>query len=178
MPRAPASLCVGVVAYFLAMAGISLLGLKLSSVVTAKTIALSLPYVLDKNPRKPSRIEQRRIDVAQAVPPMPIAKVVALEEPAVSYDVLAAQLDLAETEDLKAGAGATLPKHLSSGAENSLAEPSTTLSVSPPAHSDEMMSLGGVRRAKFRKRLASKFATPPAADAFNRNFGVIPIASN
>jgi hypothetical protein len=145
MPRAPVSLCVGVVAYFLAMAGISALGLKLSSVVTAKTIALSLPYVLDKNPRRPSRIEQRRIDVAQAVPPMPIAKVVALEEPAVSYDVLAAQLDLADTEDINAGAGATLP----------------------------------VRRAKFRlKHLASKFATPPAVDAFNRNFGVIPIASN
>jgi hypothetical protein len=146
MPRAPVSLCVGVVAYFLAMAGISALGLKLSSVVTAKTIALSLPYVLDKNPRRPSRIEQRRIDVAQAVPPMPIAKVVALEEPAVSYDVLAAQLDLAE-----AGAGATIPKH----------------------------SAERVGRAKFRlKRLASKFATPPAVDAFNRNFGVIPIASN
>jgi hypothetical protein len=147
MPRAPVSLCVGVVAYFLAMAGIGALGLKLSSVVTAKTIALSLPYVLNKSPRKPSRIEQRRIDVAQAVPPMPIAKVVALEEPAASYDVLAAQLDLAETEDLKAGAGAgaTLP----------------------------------VRRAKFRlKHLTSKFATPPAVDAFSRNFGVIPIVSN
>lgn len=75
----PISLCVGVVAYFLAMGGISVLALKLSSVVTAKTIALSLPYLLDKNPRKPSRVGQRRIDVARAVPPMPVAKVVAFE---------------------------------------------------------------------------------------------------
>jgi hypothetical protein len=148
MPRAPVSLSVGVVVYFLAMAGISLFGLTLASVVTAKTIALSLPYLLDKNPRKPSRIEQRRIDVAQAVPPMPVAKLVAFEKPAVPYDVLVAQLDLAETEDLRAGAVAT-------------------------------KSLRGVGRAKFRlKRLASKFATPSAADVFNRSFGVIPIASN
>jgi hypothetical protein len=120
------------------MAGISVLGWKLSSVVTAKTITLSLSYLLNENPRKPSRVEQRRIDVAQAVPPMPVAKLVAFKEPAVSYDILAAQLDFAEAEDF-----------------------------------------GGVRRAKFRRqRLASKFATPPAADAFNRNFGVLPIASN
>jgi hypothetical protein len=144
MPRAPVSLCVGLLAYFLAMAGIGVLGVKLSSVVTAKAIALSLPYLLDKNPRKPSRIEQRRIDVAQAVPPMPVAKVVASAEPAVSYDVLAAQLDLAEADGLRAQAGAAR-----------------------------------VSRAKLHlKSLASKFATPPAADAFNRNFGVIPVASN
>ena len=144
MPKVPLSLCGGVVAYLLAMAGIGALGLKLSSVVTANVIALSLPHLLDKNPRQPSRIEQRRIDLAQAIPPMPIAKVAASTQPAVSYEVLAAQLDLAETDGAKAGAGAT-----------------------------------SARRTKLHfKRLASKFATPPAADAFNRNFGVIPIASN
>ena len=87
------------------MAGISVLAWTLSSLVTAKTIVLSLPYLSDKSPRKPSRVEQRRIDVAQAVPPMPFAKVVAFEKPALSYAVLAAQLDLAE-------AGASpIPKH-------------------------------------------------------------------
>ena len=140
MPRAPISLCVGVVAYFLVTAGIGVLGVKLASVVTAKTIALSLPYVLDKNPRKPSRIEQRRIDLARAVPPLPVAKVAASAEPAVSYNVLATQLDLAEAGDQKAAP---------------------------------------VRRARIRlKRFAWKLPSPPAADAFNRNFGVIPIASN
>jgi hypothetical protein len=143
MPRAPVSLCVGLIAYFLAMAGIGVLGVELSSVVTARAIALSLPYLLDKNPRKPSRIEQRRIDVAQAVPPIPVAKMAASAEPAVAYDVLAAQLDLAEAAGLRAE---EVPR---------------------------------VRRAKLHlRRLASKFATPPAADAFNRNFGVIPVASN
>ena len=142
MPRAPLSLCAGVIAYFLAMAGISLVGLQLSSVVTAKAIALSLPLMLDKNPRKPSRVEQRRIEVAQAVPPMPVAKVAAVEEPAVPYDVLAAQLDNTETEVLEGGPATTLRKHLS---------------------------------AKLRTRSAS---TPSAADAFNRSFGVIPVASN
>jgi hypothetical protein len=129
------------------MASISLFGLKLSSVVTAKAIALGLPYVLDKNPRRPSRVEQRHIEVAQAVPPMPVAKVAALKETAVPYAVLAAQLDLAETEGLISEAAA-------------------------PA-------LSGGGRARFRlRRLASKSATRPAADAFNRNFGVLPIASN
>jgi hypothetical protein len=142
MPRAPLSLSAGVIAYFLAMAGLSLVGLQLSSVVTAKVIALSLPHLLDKNPPKPSRIEQRRIEVAQAVPPMPVAKVVALEEPAVPYDVLAAQLDDAETEDLERGPATTLRKRLA---------------------------------AKSRPRTASP---PSAADAFNRSFGVLPVASN
>ena len=146
MPRAPISLCVGVIAYFLGMAGISAVAWTLSSVVTAKVIALSLPHLLDKNPRKPSRVDQWRIDVAQAAPPMPVAKVVASEKPAVSYAVLAAQLDLAE-----AGAAATDPKH----------------------------SAERVGRGKYRlKRLAAKLVTPSAADVFNRNFGVIPVASN
>jgi len=147
MPRVPVGLSAGVVAYFLAMAGIGLFGLKLSSVVTAKAIVLGLPYVLDKNPRRPSRIEQRHLAVTQSVLPMPAAKVVALKEPAVPYGVLAAQLDLAETE-------------------GSISEAET------PAPS-------GVGRTKFRlRRLASKSATRPAADAFNRSFGVLPIASN
>jgi hypothetical protein len=126
------------------MTAIGVLGVKLASVVTAKAVALSSPYLLDKNPRKPSRVEQRRIDIAQAVPPLPVAKVAASVDAATPYDVLASQLDLAE-------------------AVNAKAEPGRARA----------------RRAKFPlRRLASKFATPPAADAFNRSFGVIPIASN
>ena len=146
MPRVPVSLSAGVVVYFLAMAGLSLVGLKLSSVVTAKAITLGLPYLLDKDPRRPSRIEQRHIDLAQAVPPMPIAKMVALKEPT-APGVLAAQLDLAEAEVL-------------------IAEADT------PA-------LRGGGRVKYRfRRLVAKFAEPTAADVFNRNFGVLPVASN
>ncbi len=145
MPRVPVSLSAGVVVYFLAMAGLSLLGLKLSSVVTTKAIVLGLPYVLDKNPRVPSRIEQRHLEVARAIPPMPVAKVVVLKEPVGSYGVLAAQLDLAEAQASEA----------------------------------ETPVLRGGGRVKYRlRRLAAKSAARPAADAFNRSFGVLPIASN
>ena len=142
MTRTSVSLCVGVVGYIFAMAGIGVLGVKLASVVATKTIALSLPYLLDKDPRKPSRMEQRLIDVAQAIPPLPIAKVSASAVPSVSYDVLAAQLDLSEEGD-----------------PNSW--------TAPP-----------VRAKLHLRRFARKLATPPAADAFNRSFGVIPVASN
>ena len=108
MPRVPVSLCAGVVVYFLAMTGLSLFALKLSSVVTAEAIVLGLPYLLDENPPRPSRGEQRHIAVAQATPPMPVAKLTALtallaqaehqaglrgEWPVVALDDLASELD-------------------------------------------------------------------------------------
>lgn len=142
MPRAPLSLIEVVIAYFFAVTGLAFIGVNLSLVVTAKVIALSLPHIASQIEPPTSRIEQRRIDVARAVPPMPIAKVAALKEPSVSHVVLAAQLDLAE-------AGGTTSEARGAG------------------------------RAKLRlRRLASQFATRPAADAFNRSFGVLPIASN
>jgi hypothetical protein len=134
------------------MAGLSLFALKLSSVVTGEVIALGLPYLLDQDPPRPSRVEQRHIDVAQAVPPMPVAKVAALNEPAVASGVRAAQLDLAETDGSEAKMAAL----------------------------DDVTSLRAVGSKKYRlRRLAYRSATrPAAADAFNRSFGVIPIASN
>ncbi|KAB2937045.1 MAG: hypothetical protein K8F92_16575 [Hyphomicrobium sp.] len=146
MPRAPRSLRAAVIAYIFAMAGLSFVALQLSLHVTAQVIALSLPHVLDKSPPPRSRIEQRRIEVAQAIPPMPVAKLAPSHQPAPS-GVLAAQLDVAETESLLAEA--------------------------------EAPALRGVGRTKSRfRRVASRSDTPPAADAFNRNFGVLPIASN
>lgn len=147
MPRAPRSPSAAVIAYLLAMAGLSFVALQLSLHVTAQVIALSLPHVLDNGPPPRSRIEQRRIEVAQAIPPMPVAKLAPSHEPAPPTGVLAAQLDVAETQSLMAVA--------------------------------ETPALRGVGRAKYRfRRLASRSDTPPAADAFNRNFGVLPIASN
>ena len=147
MPRAPLSLTELVIAYFLAMAGLAFFGVNLAAGVTAQLIALTLPHLAGQSPPPTSRIEQRRIAVAHAIPPMPVAKLTAMQVPAVPYDVLAAQLDLAETEVL-------------------VAEAATPV-------------LSGVGRTKYRlRRLASKFATRPAADAFNRSFGVLPIASN
>jgi hypothetical protein len=43
----------------------------------------------------------------------------------------------------------------------------------------ETPALRVVGRTKSRlRRLAARSDTPPAADAFNRNFGVLPVASN
>lgn len=142
MPRTPLSLSELVIAYFLAVTGLAFLGVNLAAGVTAQVIAFSLPHLAGNSPSPVSRVEQRRIAVAQAIPPLPVAKLAAMQMPAVSYDILAAQLDSAEADDLGAW-------------------PATTA----------------------RKRLALALRTRarahvPAADAFNRNFGVIPIASN
>ena len=159
MPRAPRSLRAAVIAYFLAMAGLSLCAVQLLAVVTAQVIALSLPLVLGASPSPTSRIEQRRIEMAQAVPPMPVAKLAALHEPAGPTGVLAAELDIAETESLMAAVAT----------ESSIAE----------SKLPELRVVRGGGRTKPRLgRLAARFATPPAADAFNRNFGVLPVASN
>jgi len=152
MPRAPASLIGAVVVYFVAMAGISLFAVKLASVVTAEAIVLGLPYLLDKDPPRPSRVAQRHFEVAQAIPPMPVAKVAALQHPAVASGVLAAQLDLAETDASEAKVAAL----------------------------DEATSLrpGGAKKYRVKRLAYRAAARPAAADAFNRSFGVIPIASN
>ena len=142
MPRAPLSLTKLVIAYFLAVTGLALFGVNLAAGVTAQVIALSLPHLAGHIPSPVSRVEQRRIAVAQAIPPMPVAKLAALQTPAVSSGVLAAQLDGAEADD--AGAWAASP---------------------------------GRKRLAVALRLRAR-ASVPAADAFNRNFGVIPVASN
>lgn len=142
MPKEPRSLAAAVIAYFLAMAGLAFVGAQLSLAVTAHVIALALPHIAGQSPPPASRVEQRRMAVAHAVPPMPVAKLVAMQAPTVTYDILAAQLDSAEA----GGAGAWAP--------------------SP-----------GRTRLAAALRMRAK-ADVPAADAFNRSFGVIPVASN
>jgi hypothetical protein len=102
MPRAPLTLTEVVIAYFFAVTGLAFIGVNLSLVVAAKVVALSLPYVASQIEPPTSRVEQRRVAAAQAMPPMPVAKLAALQMPAVAYDVLAAQLDSAEAGDLDA----------------------------------------------------------------------------
>ena len=142
MPKEPRSLTAAVIAYFLAMAGLTFVGVQLSLVVTANVIALSLPHLAGQSPSPVSRVEQRRIAVADAIPPMPVAKLAALQVPAASSGVLAAQLDSAEADDV-----GTWP------------------------------ATAGRNRLAVALRMRAR-ANVPAADAFNRNFGVIPIASN
>jgi hypothetical protein len=142
MPRAPRSFTAAVIAYFLAMAGLAFVGVQLSLVVTANVIALTLPHLAGHSPPPLSRIEQRRIALAQAIPPMPVAKLTALAVPNVPSAILAAQLDSAEADDV-----GTWP------------------------------AITGRKRLALGLRMRAR-ANVTAADAFNRNFGVIPIASN
>ncbi len=141
MPRAPLTLTEVVIAYFFAVTGLAFIGVNLSLVVAAKVVALSLPHIASQIEPPASRVEQRRVAAAQAIPPMPVAKLAALQEPAVAYDVLAAQLDSAEADEIEARPATTARKRLAIA----------------------------LRRAA---------ASEPAAAAFNRSFGVIPIASN
>ena len=141
MPRAPLSLTEVVIAYFFAVTGLAFIGTNLSLVVAAKVVALSLPHIANQIAPPTSRVEQRRVAAAQAIPPMPVAKLAALQMPAVPYDVLAANLDSAE-------------------AENFAARPAISA------------------RKRLAMTLHQRRATEPAAAAFNRSFGVIPIASN
>jgi hypothetical protein len=143
MPKEPRSLRAAVITYFLVVAGLTYVGVQLSLIVTANVIALTLPHLASQRPPVASRVEQRRIDVAEAIPPMPVAKLTVLEAPAVSSGVLAAQLDSAEANEI-----------------------------------DARPVVGGARKrlaVALRQRASARV---PAADAFNRSFGVIPIASN
>jgi hypothetical protein len=141
MPREPRSLSEAVIAYFLAMAGLTFVAVQLLLVVAGNVAALSLPHLAGQSPPPVSRVEQRRIAMAQAIPPMPIVKVAARGAPAVPSYVLAAQLDSAEADDFDVRPAA--------GARNRLA-----------------------------MALRMRRVVEPAAAAFNRSFGVIPVASN
>jgi hypothetical protein len=142
MPTEPRSLTAAVITYFVVMAGLTFVGVQLSLVVTANVIALTLPHLAGDSPPPASRVEQRRIAVAEAIPPMPVAKLAVLQEPAVSSGVLAAQLDSAEADDV-----GTWP------------------------------ATAGRNRLAVALRMRAR-ASEPAAAAFNRSFGVIPVASN
>jgi len=142
MPRAPLSLTEVVIAYLFAVTGLAFIGANLSLVVAAKVVALTLPHIASQIEPPTSRVEHRRVATAQAIPPMPVAKLAALQMPAVPYDVLAANLDSAEAVNLDA-------------------RPAT----------------GARKRLAVAVRTRASTSVP-AADAFNRSFGVIPIASN
>jgi hypothetical protein len=110
--RAPINRCAGVIVYLLAIGGTCLLTVKLSAVLATEAVALTQPYFLDNCPCMPSLIEQRRIAAQVAAPPIAEGikeRVAAFETPSISVDVLAAQMDLAEKEDLASAAETTRP---------------------------------------------------------------------
>ena len=152
-------LWVGLVTYLLVIAGTIFLGTKLLPLVAVNTIELAQPY-LDSGPPKVSLIEQRQIDSALALPPSHYqerAHVVTIEVPSAAPAILAAQLDLAEKNDLT----------------TTLAE--TDAAVVPVSESSSIATVV----TKFRvARSHPKHPVVTTRDIFNRSFGVITVAAN
>lgn len=175
MVQVPITRWAGIAIYLLAITGISLLGMKLSSVAAKQAIVLALPY-LDNGPPKLSLIEQRLIDAAQAAQPLPEGarrRVTALETPSMPPKILAARLDLAEKEDLIERAS---PIHIASAADGSLGPASHPFSAR--VYSYEMTNLS-IDRPRFQTvHSISRYAVPSARDVFNRSFGVLAVAAN
>ena len=168
MVQVPIKLWAGVAIYLLAITGISLLGMKLSSLVAEQAIVLALPH-LDNRPPKLPLVEQRRIDAKLAVPPLPTgarARLTALEEPSTPANLLAARLDRAEREDLIETASSTL---LASATDGSLEPTSQPSSFAARVYGYEM--------TRFRTP-SSRYADVSARDVFNRSFGVLSVAAN
>jgi hypothetical protein len=89
--------------YLLALAGVGLLTLKVSSLLAVQAIALSQPYFLDNCPCLPPLVEQRRLaafDAPAQVADHAKSRVAALEAPVIPVGLLAAQMDVAEGRDL------------------------------------------------------------------------------
>jgi hypothetical protein len=102
----------GVIVYVLAIVGTPLLTVKLSSVLATQAIALTQPYFLDNCPCLPTLVEQRRMAAEVAQPPTTEGtekRVAALEAPSLSVDILAAQMDIAEQENLTPAIDAMFP---------------------------------------------------------------------
>jgi len=157
----------GIVVYLFAIIGISLLGVKLSSIVADQATILALPY-LDNSPPKVSLIERRHIEATLAVQPLPGGmrrRVAALEAPPTSANILAARLDLAEKEDLIEPAS---PAHVATPADGSLTPDSQPSSIAARSY----------EKPKFRTARSNSRHTVSAGEVFNRSFGVITVAVN
>ena len=168
MVQVPINQWAGIAIYLLAITGISLLGMKLSSVVAEQVIVLALPH-LDNGPPKLSLIDQRRIDATLAVPPLPEGarrRVTALEIPSMPAKILAARLDLAEREDVVETASSI---HVASATDGSLEPDSQPSSIAARVY--DFQSSRTVRSG-------SRHAAVSTRDIFNRSFGVLSVASN
>lgn len=144
--RAPLSMSQAVAAYLAAMAGLAFVATQLLAFVTASVIALSLPHLAGDGAHPQSRVARWQMAEAQAIPPMPVAKLAVRQRPAVSNAALVAGLESAEGDD------AILRKAVS--------------------ERKQRLALGMRLGPRLRAR------SEPAAQAFNRSFGVIPVAAN
>jgi hypothetical protein len=164
MVQAFDKLWVGLVTYFLVIAGAISLGTQLLSVVAVNTIELAQPY-LDSGMPRISLIEQRQIDSAVALPRSHYQErvhVVTIEAPSAAPAILAAQLDLAETN----------------GLTTTLAE--TDAAVGPVSESASI-AIAATKFRVTRSRVTRSHPEDPVVttrDIFNRSFGVLTVAAN
>ena len=153
--RFPVQRVAAVLIYLLAITGITLLGLKLSSALAEQAMIFALPH-LDNGSPKRSLIEQRRLDAMFAVPPLPggaTTRVAALERPSTPASILATRLDVAERDE---------------GVESA-----------PPTIVTSYRVLTAVPDEGSRVRIKhSRHADLSAGDIFNRSFGVLTVAAN
>jgi hypothetical protein len=148
--QVPVQRVAAVFIYLFSITGICLLEWKLSLALAEEVMIIALPH-LDNGPLKPSLMEQRRLDAMFAVPPLPseaTTRVPALEAPSMPASILAARLDVAETE------GSALP-------------------FTP--YSPHFASPGEPSRLRLTH---SRHADLSAGDIFNRSFGVLTVAAN
>ncbi len=162
MVQVPIGQGARIAVYFVAMTGIGLLDVKLLSMAAERTFVLAQPY-LTGPPRLPL-IEQRRIDATLSIPPLPRGdkeRVAALEAPALPANVLAARLDFIERADLTEPASTHIASAVPSSQPSSIA-----------------VRVYGYRTVKLRAvHSSSRYAAVTARDVFNREFGVLSVAS-
>ena len=87
--------------YLVSVCGMSFLCAHLSYHVARQAIAHALPYFPQKDPRRLSLMERRQIEVAQAAKPFQRVTWVIPTTPSISAQNLAAQLDIAEKDELR-----------------------------------------------------------------------------
>jgi hypothetical protein len=158
MVQAFDKLWVGLITYFLVIAGAISLGTQLLALVAVNTIELAKPYMNSGAP-KISLIEQRQIDSALAFPPSHYRErthVVTIEVPSAAPAILAARLDLAEKNGL-----------------------TTTIAEIDPAVGPASESSSIAVATKFRvARSHTKYPVVTTRDIFNLSFGVMTVAAN
>ena len=158
---------VGIAIYLVAMTTVSLLSVKLASVIAEQAIVVALPHLNNSPPNKLSLIEQRRIEAMLSIQPLSEddrKRIAALAPP----DVFAGRLDFIQRKDLTEPAS---PARLASAGDN-LPEPaSQPSSITTRLHSYETR-ISYPRKGRGT-RSSSRYADVTARDIFNRSFGVL-----
>ena len=90
----------GLAVYLVSVSGMSILCAILAYQVALQAVAISLPYFPNQGSRQLSLVERRQIDASQVARPLSRIVEVPQTVPSISPQILAAQLDTAEKEDL------------------------------------------------------------------------------